>query len=275
MISDELIEEIIYTSLKGKYLNKLQILKIACDVIEKLENSTKYNFSGIDFSITSWGDKAFAETSIEEGKINFDLNNIKIALMRDKYENYISYLSKNIYIISILFHEIEHLREPYKILTNPLDRKLLNYNINYIYYEYDLINPKCKVITNKKIMNFYLKNWDYVPAERIAEIDSKSRLFYSFKKYPGFTRFNEYNYLIFELCNAELLGYNKEKNISSPLVKYMHLIKRTNVLKSISNIDLSKVDVPMVSDPFCKILRYGYPATKNEIEVFEEKFKAK
>ena len=59
MISNELMEEIIYLSSKGKILDKKIILKIALSILNSLDDYTINKFNGITFEKQTIIDKYF------------------------------------------------------------------------------------------------------------------------------------------------------------------------------------------------------------------------
>ena len=97
MISQELLDEIIYISLRKKFIDKEFIERIVLDIISKSDETTKNIFGGLYFRKINW-DCMIAEED-EECRINADYEKILELADSDgktylkKIRNYVLYIT--------------------------------------------------------------------------------------------------------------------------------------------------------------------------------------
>ena len=132
MISQELMDEIIYVSLKNQIISKELIEKIVIDIINNCDVVTQNLFNGLYFEKIDW---EFAIAALEpNSRIVADYDEI-LSLCEDS--THMTFLEKNLYILHYIFHEIEHLKEDSKIMKNDYESIILKYGSGkYIYNRY-------------------------------------------------------------------------------------------------------------------------------------------
>ena len=274
MISNEIIDEVIWTSQNEEYLDKFQIERILLDVLEKLEDMTKISFAGIYFNDKHFISDENAYTDIENSTINIHLDVTCKELDEERNKNHLSYLSSNLTIIYIVLHELEHLREKHKLMISSFDKNLIKLSdMEFLYGRYlRLMNLNNSEENELEFKKFYVKTWKLNPSERIADIDSFSRVLNSINNYPDFKRKykGDYNYIADELIRSYLLGYRESKIISSPLVSFLKSFKMLSVLNS--EVFQSKMSEYLSIE---EKLRYGFPVYRREIIKFKRLVKEK
>ena len=119
MISENLFKEVIDISNKGMLLDKQMIRRLVRKIISNTDFSTRRRYKYTCFRNC---DNFCEKTNINEGKIYFS---IKTSYEEVDEFNNISILEKNLHIIAIILHEIEHLKEPSKTRKNGFDGKLI------------------------------------------------------------------------------------------------------------------------------------------------------
>lgn len=243
MISNELLEEIIDVSNKRKFISKGLLLRIAVNIIEQTNFITKSKFQEIRFVDMDW-DFAGAVCDKINGVIKIDYEKII------NYEKSLcsSYLNANLEIIQIVLHEIEHLDEFFKSKQNNFQSKLINISssefISNMYYDKSktLYRNQEKRInyTNKKFREFNEKNYEIIPIERIADIDSYKKLLNSLDNFPNFYNMylKTYAFILKQYLNSLKSGYiyDEEKDkYNVPLLDYLKVI---NYKDSLENLDI-------------------------------------
>lgn len=167
------------------------------------------------------------------GEIKINIDNIK---RLSKHED-VYFL--NIGILSSILHEVMHLRQ-FKFLKNtsyddieePLPK--LNYLLNllsYSYFTYDYIwenfgNPEDDNVI-LELMDFYRKNHDLIPQERLAEISSLKMVKHIISKYDKLEgrREDALDYLDKNIYYMYLYGYNylSNKLLMSPIESFLEI----------------------------------------------------
>ena len=264
MIESEIIEEIINTSLNQRFLSKKQIFKFAKKIIETLEDSTKNRFQEIYFGSNYWDDPEFATTDIKNGIINFNMDTV-YSNFKERNRIIDSYLTCNLEILQLLLHEIQHLREPYKMMQNKLDNTLIGYgSIKYMQERYGKMYPNMPLdIFQKK----YLRLYNFIPTERIAEIDSYKELFNSILNFPDFKEKNKIEFSIIKQAYI-INNTGVYDRTLSPLNYYFRKIKRYDLL---DRFDKEFIESLSLEDK----LRAGLKTDKEDIKKFEKTINAK
>ena len=253
MISNELLEEIIDISLKGKYINRTIVIKAFNEIFQTLDIYTQNNFEELIFGKINRKRNIQACCAPDSKNIAVDLLQLYYEL--NKHKNF-SMLMRNLSIITTLFHEVEHLKEPYKISKNNFESKLL----------------KCSEMYDEELQD---RVYDYIPCEKIAFANSHKIMLNNIKNYPDFKNkyFDEYrrinnNYILnlkrgycffedVEQYNVPLYCFLKETNQTKFLSELCHL-----KLASDNNINKISID---------KKLKYGLPITKEDIDEINKK----
>ena len=264
MISEKIIEEIIHTSEKEKFLSKIQILRFAKEIIETLENDTRNRFQKIRFTGPYWKDPEYATTEVKKGIISFNMETV-YSSMKERNKLIDSYLTCNLEILAILIHEIQHLREPYKMMKSKTDNLLLKYgSIKYIQMRIRNMYPN---ISEEQFQRLYLKLYNFIPTERIADIDSYKILFDSVLNFPDFKEKNNIEFSI--IRQAYILNnigvYDKSKY---PLYHYLKKIDRLDLTDKIEDIYGNELSLD-------EKLRIGLRLDSEDTNSFEKKIKAK
>ena len=176
MISDELLEEVINISSKEKYIDKKILQRVFDEVFVDLDDYTKSKFNGLEFAPIFDEVDTLAICNPEEGTIQFDL--FECYKEENKNKN-LNMLKRNLNIINNLLHEIEHLKQPYKLTKNNFESKIL----------------KCSIMTNN---SSYDNLYNFIPAEKIASANSWKVLLKNLLCYPEFKEkfFDEYKFII-------------------------------------------------------------------------------
>lgn len=249
MISNELLEEIIFVSLKGNFIDKDILKKVFDENYKILDKKTQENFNGLFFAEIK--DNEFRGTCIpQQGIIVIDL--LKIYEECNKKE--ILMLKNNLCIVTTLLHELEHLKEPYKISKNNFESKLLKYSN----------------IENQKLYNNF---YNCIPCEKIAYSNFCKILLENIKKYPKFKEeyFDEYAFANNNYIKTTKLGYyyiESEERYNIPLFEFLrgtnqfHKLSELFVVKQSSEnskTSISRLDVNTK-------MKYGLPVTKKDIE---------
>jgi len=280
MISNELLEEVINVSKKGKFISKGLLLRIIMNSIEQLDYVSKSNFQEIRI-VNLDNDFGIANYSKDIGVIEFDYN----ALIKQEIDSKVFiYLKSNLLIIQQVLHEVEHLDEVSKKNKNNIQSKLISISesdfLSDIIYEY-LKNRNIKDRFVSKYIKetfdrFNEKYWNVIPIEKIAEVDAFKKIIDSMENYPNFKNEhkNIYKSLYLEYLDSFKIGYKynkKEERYNVPIYKYLKALKslECNIkFKEICN-NLSEIDS---LDKF----KFGFPVDELDIEkIKKQKLKIK
>ena len=282
MINEELLDEIIYVSLKNEYISKKLIEKIVLDIIVNCDLITQNEFGGLYFEKMEWD---FAIAALKpDSTIVADYDEI---LDISKGEQNQTYLEKNLYILKYLMHEIEHLKEYSKKLKGDYEAKIIKFGDGaYIYDRYYLpMFSKTKKrefsenFASKKYKLFYKNNWSIIPCERIAEITSRKNLLDSLKQYPDYEKnyFKEYKRLTNFYINGLKLAYRKLESgrYNVPIIEYFTNLDRLSDIKRLGfDAESKKMRKEIkILTPQTRMM-YGMPITpKDIIEINKMKIK--
>lgn len=249
MISNGLLEEIIDISLKGNYINKTIIMKVFDEVFINLDNCTKEIFNDLQFGSIERNTATTGICYIELGIIKLDLINSYIYENKNKYT---SMLVKNLNIIIGLLHEIEHLKEPSKMLKGNFESKLL----------------KCSMESNDEL---YEELYNYIPAEKIANANSCELMLKNISKYPQFEYkyFDEFKYINNKYIRNLKLGYCYDEFLEQYNIPLFYYLLNTNQIDVLLELGTWKSKSLSKSINFSSSelkLKYGLPITNSDIE---------
>lgn len=243
MINQELMDEIIYISLKNQYINKELIEKIVLDIIDNCDKLTQNLFGGIYFGKPSLN--FFIAEADENNRI---IANYEEMVKQGNLASYKSYLERNLKIIAYLLHEIEHLKENSKLRKNTFESDIIRLgNLEYIFERiFKRISEKVdnykksEILTLKKYEKFYEKQWTFIPIERIAETKARETILNSLINYNGFIEkfFTEYKNLTKYYINSLKMGYElgEYNKCMSPMFRFFKSLECMNDLDYIINI---------------------------------------
>ena len=255
MISNELLDEIIYISKKGILLDQNILKKVFYELHDNLGNFSKQFLNEIKFEKIDEDEKTRAIFVPDEKLIIIDL----IAMYKEEKELSLkqktSFLTQNLNIIIDLIHEFEHAKEFSKILKGDFEGKLLKYS---------------RIYDNQ---NLYMGIYSIIPSEKIAHVNSYEILTQILLNYPNFvvSYFEEYKYLYNNYLQMPKMGYyydefKQEYNI--PLLDYLAETGQKDVLRELFTVrkvddnketKISKLDV-------ITRMKYGLPIKKEHIK---------
>ena len=242
MINQELLDEIIYVSLKKQFISKELIEKIVLDIISNCDETTQNIFGGLYFKEVNWDCMIAVVDEYNNINANYD-KMIELAYIDNR-----SYLEQNLKIMCYLLHEIEHLKEVFKRENNTFESKIVKYGCDeYISYklgvpvlEKEKDEEKSKKIIDHRYEKFNEKNWTLIPCERIAEVTARKNIVKSLVNYPGYDKnfFNEYKNLTNFYISALKLGYLKRDYSvgSAPIYRFFNSLNGLNHLKYIMSV---------------------------------------
>ena len=218
MISNELLDEIIDISSKGKYIDKKILQRVFEEIFVDVDDYTKKNFNKLEFVNIDRKTETLGICYADEGIIQIDL--IENYIYENRQKN-INMFIKNLKIINKLFHELEHLKQPYKITKNNFESELL----------------KSSIIYDEKL---YDDLYNCIPSEKIAFANSWKLLLNNLLNYPSFDSkyFDEYKFVNNEYIRNLKLGYifdefYEEYNV--PLFTYLKKTEQLDVLKKVGS----------------------------------------
>lgn len=217
MISNKLIEEIIYISSKNKFIDKEMVLKILIDSMKEDDDIVKRRLNGLTFNRV---DSGVASCDKKRGIIVVDIYKIYNQKNSNEYV-YLSILSYNLFIVQCILHELQHLKEFYQKNENDFESLLIKYSSSEFLY-YNIKNDQ------EKRNLFYKKVYKLIPNERLANINSSEALLQSLNNYPNFS-LNYLDSLLF-INNLHIdyfkIGYILQKNYqyNFPLYEYLNVI---------------------------------------------------
>lgn len=287
MINNELLDEIIYYSLKDEYISKKLIEKIVEYAIGQTDEYTKNKFNDLIFETVEWNGKAVCTCELTLGNIRVDYNKLIHQYNRSKT---LTRLTSNLDMIGELFHEINHLKEDSIMKTLSLESLLLSYSSFEIFDL--LVEDKLKLIKkiltensyDKKIVKLrekiYLSIYEKIPSERFASINALKELFSCICNYDNFQ--SKYPDAFEFINNAYLckyyMGYEKVRKSSdcfnSPLLDYLNFIKMPDLL---SSYDFFSTDIKELLKKSSKEFTieermfYGFPVTLEETDELDKK----
>ena len=256
MISEQLFQQVLDISKKGILLDKQIIRKLVRNIISNTDFMTKRRYKYTYFRNI---DDFCGKTNIDEGKICFS---IKTCYEEVNEFNNISILEKNLHIIAIILHEIEHLLEPRKTRKKGFDGKLIR-----------ISDTRENYFTKDGDINFDTYYCD--PSEKIAFAMSYKKLVEYLENYPDFKEeyYEEYRNINNEYVERLFYGYEKKENgkYNTPLIDFVVNINKISNLKKLK-FKLVKKDEAKNYKKFDieTRLMYGLPVTTEEVENFEK-----
>ncbi len=278
MVGNDLIEKIIYKSNKNQYIDKNTIKEIIEHVISKSDKVTRDKFNGVNFKDSQLCYDACSVADVKQCQIIVDYD--KMTCGNDS-----SMLEANLDIVATLLHEISHLEEFNKIKRKDLEAILLNAS-DLVFFENLAISrlKKYRIFlsdsfyTNLIIrlqQKLYLKIYDKIPSERLADINAYRRLYESISSYHKFDELYQdaYYAVKYSLIEQYFSGYNKTLNKSNccnvPLIDYFKFIKQEHLLEKFHfySKDLNQF-LNNCSNEFTleERMRFGLPITSDEIK---------
>lgn len=257
MIRKQLFQRVLDISKNGELLDKQMILKLVRDILSNTDSLTRRKYKYTYFGNF---DGFCAKTDIENYKICFSIKTCYEEV--NEYKN-ASVLEKNLHIIAIIFHEIEHLQEPVKIRKNEFEGKLISVADSHENY-FDKNG-------NTNFDTYYCD-----PSEKIAFANSYKKLLEYLSKYPNFKKEyeNEYININNEYIERLLYAYEKSDNgkYNIPLIDFILAIKKTSNLRKINFKLVKKGECKNISKIDTeKRFMYGLPVTMENVEELEKK----
>lgn len=271
MISNKLIEEVLLISSNNKIIDKSLIERIILEQIEQADAFTRCCFNGIEFRRIL---NAYCTTSY--GSIQIDYERFQ-EYFGINYTGKRDYLKFNFIIIFTILHEIEHLKESFKIQNNTGIEALL-LTISQFKFIHDI---KCRGIAvdaetindvAKLSYDAYNKAYDVHPGEKIADIDAALLLLRSVENYPNFKEDYPTNYARLLKQPLEYLGKGYVKYANSfnvPLVDYVSIIGCEEVLVMLdiySSDILTFLNQARAEYDAETRMRYGLPIVEEDIK---------
>lgn len=236
MISEELLNEIVFVSSRRQLLDKRMILNLVTSIIDASDEKTKSIFNGIRFVGHRSLDLAtFAEFNPDTGYVLMNMDKMKSL----KFD--LSILSCNLQIVQTIMHEINHVREEYKKTLGGIEAFLINASDN-ILANNDIANQiqKRYVDCKKKqdlldclFLKIYSEIYDFIPAERIAEISAYEDLISSLNNLDDFSFKYKQDFLLLKknLFKSYARVYT---NGIIPISEYFKLINQFDDLNNLS-----------------------------------------
>lgn len=247
MISNELLDEIISLSNKDKFINKKIIIKALEEVLNYFGHEKSKKFNGLIFTGLSTKGDMRGLFSPETNQIFLDINRT----YKDVLKLAPNKLGSNLDIIGILFHELEHFKEQFKVKENNFEAKLI----------------KLSDITDEKL---YENLYDCVPIEKLAYANSFEILLNNILNYPNFkeNNFETYKYINNQYISLLKLGYIYVESIEKyniPLFEFLQASKKLNKLNEL--IKLKKADETNKNKLSLENkFKYGLPVNKEDVE---------
>ena len=263
MIDEEIISEVIFYSYNRKIIDEKILRKFVYSEVDKLDAVSKALFKDIYIHDM---DCFLASFDITSGIIE-----INEELLKSDNSDIGNYLDYNLYIMFLILHEMEHLKENYKLTLNNIESELLKYtDLESIYKNFHFKQASCGLVYNKRKLVYekYLKSHKFNPSERMADINAMENIIYSLEEYPNFlyefydTYLKFYNYVIDFYCT----GYKiKNGAMSVPLYNYFMEMDQSLALQKFQKyLKLSSSE----NDTLNKILdkmKYGFAINKSEL----------
>ena len=280
-MKQEYLEELISFSNKDQFVSMELIEKIIYDIVDE-----KCRLNQVIFGDTSWSGDVKCSCDINSRNILVDYEKIK----KDYNNSKKSSLQKNLILLSYLFHEVQHLKEDSIISLLNFESLLISYSSFDVFFplaESKLKHMKCliddnlyKKIVEKKQDQLYLKIYDKIPSERIANIRSYGEVFELIYNYPGFKEkyIDVLKFMNQIYKNQYYLGYDNYKKpgnyYKGPLLDYLKFIKMSNLLADFDfYCEDSKVFLEQSSKEFSieERMLYGLPVTLQETDELDKK----
>lgn len=281
MLSEQLLDEIIFESKKGKFISIDLIERIVYDIIGNVDEESKNRFSRIIINNTHNNKNYLCLYYPYDGTILVYYKKIISKFIND---NTHSILYFNLEIVRYLLHEIEHLMEPSRIKNEKSIESTLLYLSKGIFMD-KLAMDKLEILKKLQFNNlyevlvlilskkYYEKIYDSIPAERLADIHSSKKLLESVKKYYNFDKSypKEYYEIKLNNFNMYLIGYSfsSKSDISenTPFIDYINFIKCQQYFKKFdfySNDEIKFLNLCKEKFNVEQRMRLGLPIIYNE-----------
>lgn len=286
MISNELLEEVINVSLKGEIIDQDLLIKIIENIIDECSPETRRQFNGIEIFDEYKKEKRTNADYVSDYKIIriFYLNIIKNGMLFYNFDVF----ETNLYMIQVVLHEVEHLKNDTTELNDDFESKLIKIcsskyiwqlledNLSKFLYKYKNFSL-VKDHISKKYNSFVEKTWEICPDEKLAEVNSNKILLESINNYHKFKIDNPkvYDFIVKKYFYSLLMGYN-EKLIGEysfpPLLKYLNILDEIDVYKRTDSTiwnDIMKPDLYIMEDR----LKYGLLVDNESIKQLKKNYK--
>lgn len=277
----EYLEEIISLSNQNKIITKELIEKILYDISDE-----ECRLNKVIFGNTSWTGNVKCSCNIETRNIVVDY----ATLNNDYNKSKKSSLQKNLILLSYLFHEVQHLKEESIIKLLNFESLLISYSsfdafciladkkLRHIksLVDYDLYK---KLIERKQDL-LYLKIYDKIPGERLANIKAYKEVLENIYTYPNFIKkhVDDFKHINELYKNQYYLGYDNYKKrgkfYKGPLLDYLKFIQMPDLL---DNFDFYCEDIKRFIEKSSKKftieerMLYGFPVTLEETDELDKK----
>lgn len=277
----EYLEEIISLSNQNKIITKELIEKILYDISDE-----ECRLNKVIFGNTSWTGNVKCSCNIETRNIVVDY----ATLNNDYNKSKKSSLQKNLILLSYLFHEVQHLKEESIIKLLNFESLLISYSsfdafciladkkLRHIksLVDYDLY----KKLIERKQDQLYLKIYDKIPGERLANIKAYKEVLENIYTYPNFIKkhVDDFKHINELYKNQYYLGYDNYKKrgkfYKGPLLDYLKFIQMPDLL---DNFDFYCEDIKRFIEKSSKKftieerMLYGLPVTLEETDELDKK----
>lgn len=280
-MKQEYLEELISFSNKEEFVSKKLIEKIIYDIVDE-----DCRLNQVIFGVTSWSGDVKCSCDINYRNILVDYEKLR----KDYNKSKKSSLQKNLILLSYLFHEVEHLKEDSIISLLNFESLLISYSSIDIFYplaESKLKHMKYFIADNiyikmleKQQDQLYLKIYDKIPGERIANIRAYKQVFEAVNYYPNFKEkyIDDFKFINNLYKDQYYLGYDnykkKDKFYKGPLLDYLKFIKMTGLL---DDFDFYCEDIKRFLEKSSKEfsieerMLYGLPVTLKETDELDKK----
>lgn len=269
MIDEELIDEIIQISSKKKFISKDLIKRILFNLIESSDKVTQDAFKELKFIHIDWED-TFCTCNTYTGVVKFDYDKCIKDMKLSSYNSKAT-LINNLEIVRYLIHEYQHLLEIYKCKQTGIETILLfvsdiNGFLLQKYCNEEGLNEDFLFHKYKKI---YLTLYDYIPAERIADINSYKLLLDSLTQFKSECN-GIIDLIISDYLDACSRGYKFSIDNGYPINYYLnYLCKKDlmepNIKNGFISIANSLTDLTL-QDRF----KYGLKASSQEYKTLKK-----
>ncbi len=256
------ILDIVYDySLNNKLLDQEAIKKIIniCIDIDNIDSLREIHFKDNliltnNFTIAAYNTKGYINIYKNAIKKEIDLNSQETYFQIEKELNEKEkFLRKNLHILYVLFHEVEHSKQIDKIryYDTSLERKLLKAEYEFIYPTERNIAGKTNInylqaVKNKGIVSKY---YDISIMERLADVNA----FINVKEISKNLSNNLYTLQDLILLDTELREYRNE--FDSPTRRFLQVINKEEILDNIEPTDNLKYGLELSKDEYNKLIK--------------------
>lgn len=280
MINQELLEEIMFKSSKKQYIDKSLIERVLIDVINNEDDITRQCFNGIVFKDIMCK-SILCHFSPSKGIITVDYK--KLLSLFDSHSNELNkshILKNNIEILQFALHEVQHLKEKSKLSKDNIESILIDLSSTKIFkiMSEDRIKIFKKILSEKTFNSIadkaygkvYIKLYELIPGERIAQIDSYKLIVNSIRNFPEFENCYKkvFDDIFLQYFTQYFLGYKRKGDkFNIPVLEYLNKI---NCIDSVDkDLIYSKLSEKAFSEKNISAeekMKYGFQVTSNEIK---------